>query len=352
MQIKAADDRQQDIEALTRLCERPDVDGALRQRIQTELRKLQAGLKGEREAAYEIEFHWGRSHNWLSIHDLRIEHEGRVAQIDHLLMNRLLELYVLESKHFGEGLAINECGEFTGFFRGRAYGVPSPLEQNRRHLEVLKSVLTSGRIELPRRLGMTLKPTLMSLVLVSKGARISRPKHGVAGVETIIKNDQLLSTIQRQEDDVSLATAVASVSKVIGADTLETFARSLAALHQPLQTEWEARFGLSTTAPAAQRVTARRAEPEPEVTRSPARSQAPAGRGAGDAGSEEATRKPRACRQCGAPVSYAVARFCWFNKSRFGGDIYCMDCQASVPSSGGGARPPGGRSGTHGASRP
>jgi hypothetical protein len=33
-------------------------------------------------------------------------------------------------------------------------------------------------------------------------------------------------------------------------------------------------------------------------------------------------------------VSNAVARFCWFNKPRFGGLVYCMDCQKKVPKAG------------------
>jgi len=30
-------------------------------------------------------------------------------------------------------------------------------------------------------------------------------------------------------------------------------------------------------------------------------------------------------------VEMKVARFCWFNKAKFGGNIYCMNCQKSIP---------------------
>ncbi len=62
------------------------------------------------KAAYEIDFHHKASRNWAVIHDLRLEYRGRVAQIDHLLINRWLEFWVCESKHFSEGVAINEQG--------------------------------------------------------------------------------------------------------------------------------------------------------------------------------------------------------------------------------------------------
>lgn len=330
MLIKAAEDRQRDLETLTALAARPDVDADTRQRIETEMRKIKAGLKGEQEAAYEIEFHWGDSKNYVSIHDLRIEHEGRVAQIDHLLINRMLEMWVLESKHFGEGLGINEHGEFTGFYRGRPYGVPSPIEQNRRHIEVLGSVLKSGRVEVPRRLGLAMLPNISSLVLVSKHARISRPKSKILGLETIIKNDQLFTTVVKQLDESSMAKSVMQVSRVIGTDTLEAFGRSLAALHTPVKFDWKGRFGLPEEAP---RMTGR-PPPLPKSRRprqeAPTASVESAQREEATAAAETGKGKKRICVKCQTPVSYSVARFCWFNKPRFGGEIYCMDCQKSV----------------------
>ncbi|NTV47823.1 MAG: NERD domain-containing protein, partial [Chlorobiales bacterium] len=40
------------------------------------------------------------SKNWAVIHDLRLEHENQVAQIDHLMINRSFDFYVLESKNY------------------------------------------------------------------------------------------------------------------------------------------------------------------------------------------------------------------------------------------------------------
>jgi hypothetical protein len=71
-----------------------------RQRLEKELALRRAGLKGEEEAAYHINFHLKNNPNWAVIHDLRLEWNRRVAQIDHLLISRLLEIYVVESKSF------------------------------------------------------------------------------------------------------------------------------------------------------------------------------------------------------------------------------------------------------------
>ena len=165
MLIKAADDKTKDIETLKALAARPDASTDTRKRIEQEIRNIQSGIKGEAEAAYEIEFYYGAAKNWMALHDLRLECEGRVAQIDHLLINRFLEIYVCESKRFAEGIAVNEQGEFAAFYGGKAYGVPSPVEQNKRHMAVLESVFKSGQVVPPKRLGITLSPTLNGLII-------------------------------------------------------------------------------------------------------------------------------------------------------------------------------------------
>ncbi len=116
MLIKAADDKQPQINALEALLARPDVDAQTRRRIEQEVRMIRAGASGERDAAYEIEFHLGANKNQMTVRDLRIEVDGRVAQIDRLIINRLLDVWVCESKHFAEGVAINEHGEWVAFY--------------------------------------------------------------------------------------------------------------------------------------------------------------------------------------------------------------------------------------------
>lgn len=75
MQLKAADDKQPDLDALAALLERADVDPTTRR----EIRQIRAGIAGERDAAYEIEFHYGASRTYVTIHDLRLEVGDRVA---------------------------------------------------------------------------------------------------------------------------------------------------------------------------------------------------------------------------------------------------------------------------------
>ena len=322
MVIKQADDKTSQIASLQALQARPDASPETRTRIEREIRNIRAGMKGEAEAAYEIEFHYGQSKNHAIIHDLRIECDGRVAQIDHMVINRWLCIWVCESKHFAEGIAINEHGECSTFYGGKPCGVPSPFEQNRKHITVLESAFKTGTAKLPTRLGLALKPRSQSLVLVSKNARISRPKMKIDGMDSIIKNDQIKSFIDRAIDQDNNPM---SMAKLVGQDTLENFARSIAAIHRPVVFNWAAKFGLPDLAP-----------PELPGAGHPAARQATATilpTGAVLAQAEQEAPMPKKkliCGNCSEPVAYNVARFCWFNKAKFGGNVYCMECQKKV----------------------
>ena len=326
MIIKPADDKQPQKTVLQNLLNHPAADAMTRKRIEQELRNIQAGIRGEEEAAYEMKVHYGDSANWMIIHDLRIEHGGLVAQIDHLLMNRWLEMWVCESKHFSEGVAVNEHGEFAAFFSSKPYGVPSPIEQNNRHILILKRLFESGAVKLPTRLGFTIKPDLKSLVLVSKGARISRPKTKIDGLDAIIKNDMLFKTIDKSVDESSPLL----MAKIVGRDTLENLAREIAKLHRPIAFNWHAKFGLAEqplqAAPVADPV--RPAVVQAAVPVQPVKT-APTPQAA-EAAEEPKAKQKLICNSCGEAVPYNVAKFCWFNKPKFGGNLYCIECQKKV----------------------
>lgn len=249
MHIKSANDRQADLSTLQHLLAHPQASERQRSQIELEIRMLRAGLRGEAETAYELDFHLRDSKNWAVLHDLRLEHAGRVAQIDHLLINRFLDCWVCESKHFSEGVAVNAQGEFTAFFNGRPRGVPSPLAQNEKHIDVLEALMNSPSFPLPKRLGLTLRPSFLSLVVVSKGARIQRPKPVPTAFQGIVKADQVWQHIQRDAEQIGFGGAVSSLSKLIGSDTLRELAERLASHHRPIRIDWASKFGLEVRPP-------------------------------------------------------------------------------------------------------
>lgn len=313
MLIKQADDKTPDVEILKTLLTHPEASADTRKKIEQEIRNISSGEKGERATAYEIDFHYGPSKNWAVIHDLRIEHGGRVAQIDHLLVNRFLDVWVCESKRFAEGIAINEQGECAMFWNGKPQGIGSPHEQNTKHIAVVKSLCDDGVANLPKRLGFSIKPSFYGLVVVSKEARISRPKAKGWWNEGIVKADQVKAKIDKAFDSDNNPLLMA---KLVSSETVEGFARSLAALHVPASFNWHARFGLAKDVIRPIATAPELAKPERTAV--------------SDTGEGETKKSKLACNSCGTIVAYNVAKFCWFNKARFGGDVYCMECQKNV----------------------
>jgi hypothetical protein len=304
MQIKAADGRHQDVIELERLLDRPDVPQATRKRIEVEIRNIQAGERAEQDAAYHIELYFGRSQNWATIHDLRIEVDGLTAQIDHLLLDRTAEVWVCESKSFAEGVSINEHGEWSRWWHGKQAGMASPIEQNRRHIHLLQRVFDQGLAPLPRRLGLVpMKPRFRSLVLVSNDARITRPKHKVDGINEVIKAEQLKTRVFEQADKASAL----DIARVMGKEGLEQFARGLAALHRPSHVDWAARFGVPASPPPA----------APSVVAPP---------------SAPETRRPwlvkydGPCSSCGRLLTKGTPAV-WDNAQR---KMFCLDCRPAA----------------------
>ena len=320
MLIKPADEKSGDLALLQTFECRDDISADQRRRISQEIHTIRSGRKGESEAAYEMDFHFGASKSWMIIHDLRLECEGRVAQIDHLLMNRWLEIYVCESKRFADGLSINEHGEFSAYYGSKPYGVPSPIEQNDRHMAVLKAVFKTGQVEVPRRLGIPMMPSLNGLVLVSRNAHIRRPKAKVVGIDSVIKNDQIKARIWK---DIDASNNPLLIARLIGQDTLEQFARRLAAAHKPISFAWHARFGLAPeTVPLTPSVVPAQVDPSASVAAAEIQAEGTA--------QAEFKKSKSVCVSCGVSLSYAVAKFCWTNKRRFGGNAYCMNCQKNI----------------------
>jgi hypothetical protein len=247
MLLKSADKKDEQIAELERLVSIAPTGS--KARIEQELRNIRAGLKGEQEAAYLIDFGLRESRNTLVIHDLRFEIDGRVAQIDHLLLHRSLTVFVLETKSFHAGLKITEEGEFLRWngFKKAYEGMASPVAQNERHIAVLKDVF--DRVDMPTRLGLRLAPTFESYILVSPNARVDRPKK--YDTSRVLKADMLMDALDKRFEKEGVFERLTSTAKLVSLETLEDIGRQLIARHQPVKFDYAAKFGLNKVADPA-----------------------------------------------------------------------------------------------------
>lgn len=309
MLLKSADCKDADLAILNNLLNHRNIPDDKKQQISRELYNVTKGIKTEKEAAYEINFHFGASKNMMVLHDLRLELNGRVAQIDHLLINRLCDVYVLETKSFSTGLSINELGEFSTTYDGRKVGIASPIEQNARHITVLRDALK--QIGMPKRMGISLPPTFHPVVLVSQNAVIQRPKSKKIASDNVIKLDQFFSWFNKQIDKTN-ASDIFGILKVCSGATVMDLGKKLAALHRPSRTDYVRKFDLAAVL--------LNKEPVPRVNGSEAKQSAvPINRTSEGNG--------YFCNGCRNKIAEVVAKFCWNNKIRFGGKAFCRTCQ-------------------------
>jgi hypothetical protein len=314
MIIKTADDKQSDITVLGELQKRPDLTDAKRNALEKELKLLRAGMKGEAESAYLIDFDLKSSKMTAVIHDLRLDVKGRVAQVDHLLIHRTLTVFVLETKHFNSGMKITDDGEFLRWndYKKTYEGMASPLAQNERHIDVLKDAFQT--IEMPTRLGIRLSPTFESFVLVSQNARIDRSKKFDSS--RIIKADVLLKAIEKQLDSDGIMGTLGSMGRFVATETIEDVARKLVVLHRPIAINYRAKFGItdgaSTKTPNSPSVATPVRVPDPEPSSSVAPVQP-----------LQSNDEP-VCRACSsAKVTIQHGKFGYYFK--------CSDCGGNTP---------------------
>jgi len=110
--------------------------------------KLQrAGDEAERQMAFYLKRAFGDQPDVHVFHNLRFEHGGEVAQIDHLIFHRS-GFIIVESKSVTSAVRINEREEWTRHWDGNWKGMASPVLQARRQADVLRAFLQAHKEEL------------------------------------------------------------------------------------------------------------------------------------------------------------------------------------------------------------
>jgi len=309
MILKNKNTRTEDIQELNRLLTL-NISSKQRFLVERELKCLLSGNSGETNSAYYLDFKFSQSKNWVLIHDLRIEHRGLVAQIDHLLVNRFLEIHVLESKNYFYGIKITDDGEFLAY-NGKSYqGIESPIEQNKRHIELLQKTIKDRKL-VPTRLGISIPISFFNYVLVAPTARIDRPHKKSFDTSKVIKADAYASHIDKEIDKMSMVSAFEKATKLIGSDTLEEFGQKIIRLHRPGKFNYAAKFGIDEG--VVQSVQSK-VTPPPDIK----------------AQENIKTNNPGICDKCGIEVEDKVASYCRINKAKFNGKVLCRTCQQST----------------------
>ncbi len=320
MIIKHADDKTKRLNLLAELTQSDRLDARQRQWCDDEIMRLKRGIQGERDAAFYIDSYFKDGKNTAVLHDLRIVVDGDVAQIDHMVINRMNFVFLFETKCFNGNLKINEHGEFTmSYAGGKQFGIPSPLEQSRRHERILAKLLDTLEIT-----GRTAKPTFVHAVLVHPKAIITRPSPKTFNTDNVIKADAIETWHQKWANkDVGVTEVLNAFLNIRSQDTVREWGDKLARQHRPGDLLALPDFMRPREAPPP-----RAKAPVPAAKPAPVTAPVIAATQDATAGPDEALKRKLICVTCGDKITFPEGKFCWANEKRFGGFQYCREHQA------------------------
>lgn len=316
MLLKSADDKSKRLALLQDLQQSPALDIRQKKWLREELLRLRKGIEGERDSAYFLDQYFKGGENHVLLHDLRLVFEGDVAQIDHLIINRGIGIYLIETKNYAGNVSINDHGEFTVQYDEDRFGIPSPLEQSRRHGRILQRLLE--RLEITNRTAGPLE--CHHVVMFHPKAIINRPPKSAHDTSNIIKADQFPTWHQQFVDkEMGVRKVLQVLANVRSLDTIQEWGAKLVRQHRPAN-PLELPDFMQPRAPSqpAAAPLIPRAAPVSSAKRT----------GETAASQEKPGEKRLICLHCEQKISYAEGKFCWNNPGRFRNGQYCREHQA------------------------
>ncbi len=290
MLLKSKDDIAPQLAQLDELLRLP-LTSTQRTAIEREKAILRVGSSGERDAAFQIDFRLKDHADWVVIHDLRLEHRDRVAQIDHLIFHPNWEFYVLETKGIRTKMKI-QGGQWSFIQNNHWQGMANPVEQNARHIMVLKQLL-EDLDWLPRTMSVRVVPRFINVVLVPPGCHLQQND----GLNWVLHMDEFVTKARR---DFSLGNAMLNILHSHSGKHARELGEKLLTMHTPLQIDYRKRFGIPPDAVE---------EPKSQYNRS-----------------------ETFCQSCEVALTTAEVSYCRTNKARFGARMLCRKCQSQAPS--------------------
>lgn len=325
MLLKSADDKSRRVALLEDLQRSQLLDSTQKKWLRDELMRLKKGIQGERESAHYLDSYFKDGENHVVLHDLRFVVDGDVAQIDHLIINRGLGIYLLETKNYSGNLVINEHGEFTVEYDDGRFGIPSPIEQSQRHERVLCKLLENLDI-----VGRTQKQAdFYHVVMFHPKAIIQRPPAKTFDSSNVIKADQFPTWHKRFVDKIGVGTVFKMVLNMRNLDTIKEWGEKLMRQHRPADLLSLPDF-MRPREPSKVAASAPPFSP-PASSSSVAlvkQAQVRDFLSAAAVKNSEEPAKRLICAHCATKISYPEGKFCWNNAKRFGGVAYCREHQA------------------------
>ncbi|MBK1673990.1 hypothetical protein CKO35_11860 [Ectothiorhodospira shaposhnikovii] len=192
--------------------------------------------------------------NVVILHDLRLEHEDQVVEIDHLLINRNLQITLVDSVLIGCGsLRINAEGESLIWSEDNSRwltAVRQPFPELAEKALILGQILDEGWW--PKRLGISLAHPIETCLVVDDHDRVILDDPATYE-SRVIKLGDFLPWYSKQRMKTPLTQGVKALvrraTNRVDLNTLERIAFDLADRHQPAPVDYFQRLHLDQPAP-------------------------------------------------------------------------------------------------------
>jgi hypothetical protein len=235
--LKKMDDKQDQLSYLKERLNHTTNDYE-KQKIQHEMNMIKNGSYAEKGNAYYLDFDFKDSDKFIVLHDIRIEHKGRTAQIDHIVISRS-GIHILESKSVKNGtLKINDDDSIEiQYSKYKKITLPSPIEQNRRHKKVIEDFIYDT-VDLPFNLKTLGGINIETLVLIHPHTNVYNYKLP----KGYIKADQFRKYFNEDVDNSSALDLMKFVVKFLNHDIRMKIAHALIAAHKPIDYNFKAKI--------------------------------------------------------------------------------------------------------------
>ena len=192
-------------------------DGEIKKKIEKQINVARYGEIGENNIAYELK---NSGMDMYILHDIYLEINGLSAQIDYIVITRQ-HIYVIECKNLIGNIEVDNSGAFIRTYElsGRRVkeGIYSPITQNQRHMQVLKEVRLSAKGNFVTRMLFEkyFTETYKPIVVLANPKTYINYKYAKKEIkEQIIRADQLIAYIKRQDAESAAKSANMSVDEM------------------------------------------------------------------------------------------------------------------------------------------
>lgn len=177
-----------------------------------------AGDASEKQMAFYLKRAFGSAPDLYVLNDIRIEFQGEVAQMDHVVVSRW-GLFIVESKSVSGSVRINSHGEWLRELKGSKQGMASPVRQAEMQSLLLKAYLQyhKGRLRnamLGLQKGFAFCPINIYVAISDSGVI-----HRQIDLPEVMKADVVVSAIQSW---LSKRTSLKSILS-LGKDSTDWF---------------------------------------------------------------------------------------------------------------------------------